>query len=128
MVMLSDVHKSVLEKYPRAVVHMRKQVQARRFGLVFGAGLSKAFGLPTWADLVDMIAEDPEVDGRRVLGIIPPHAGLPYRTEMLFEHFKQKRYDKADSTQHHTRWLDYRIGANGTKLYVSTYTVVYRQY
>ncbi len=112
MVMLDDVHKSVLQKYPRAVVHMRKQVQAQRFGLVFGAGLSRGFELPTWAALVDMIAEDAEVDGKKVLEIIPPHAGLPYRTEMLFEHFKQKRYDEADPSQHHTRLLDYRIGAN----------------
>jgi hypothetical protein len=91
---------------------MRKQVSANRFGLVFGAGLSKAFGIPTWAKLVDTLANDPEVQGKGILEMVPPRAGLPYQTEMLFEHFKQRRYVQAPTEQHHTRALDYRIGAD----------------
>ncbi len=109
---LNDLHKSLLERYARPVVHMRKQVCATRFGLVFGAGLSKPFGIPTWEKLVEMLADDPDVQGKGVLGMVPPRASLPYRTEMLFEHFKQRRYAKASPEAHHTRLLDFRIGAD----------------
>lgn len=46
MVQLNNLHKSVLERYSRPVVHMRNQVDTGRFGLVFGAGLSKGFCIP----------------------------------------------------------------------------------
>jgi len=107
-----DGHKSVLECYSRAVVHMRKQVSANRFGLVFGAGISKAFGIPTWAALVQTLAKDPDVQGESVLKVVLPHAALPYQTEMLFEHYKQRRYGQAPADQHHTRKLDFQIGAD----------------
>lgn len=109
---LNELHKSVLERYSRPVVHMRQQVHTERFGLVFGAGLSKAFGIPTWEKLVDTLAKDPEVQGEGILQIVPPHAGLPYKTEMLFEHFKQRRYAEVSADQHYTRPLDFRIAAD----------------
>src|SRR5215213_1586728 len=109
---LNDTHKSVLKLYSRSVVHIRKQVLLNRFGLVFGAGLSKGFGIPTWGELVNDLANDENVKGGGVLGIVPPRAALPYKTEMLFEHFKQRRYNDALPQEHHTRPLDYRIGAD----------------
>ncbi len=109
---LKAIHKSVLKLYSRPVVHLRKQVLENRFGLVFGAGLSKGFGIPTWEELVDNLAKDKEVKGEGVLHIVPPHAALPYKTEMLFEHFKQRRYSSAPPHKQHTRPLDYRIGAD----------------
>lgn len=54
-----DTHKSFLESYGRPVVHMRNQVSANRFGLVFGSGLSKGLGIPTWRDLVKDLSQDP---------------------------------------------------------------------
>lgn len=109
---LDDKHKSVLECYSRSIVHMRKQFSLNRFGLVFGAGLSKGFGIPTWDELVTNVAKDPNVQGEDVLQIVPPRAGLPYRTEMLFEHYKQLQYKASSEEEHHTRSLDYRIGAD----------------
>jgi hypothetical protein len=91
---------------------MRRQVSERRFGLVFGAGLSKNWGIPTWGELVRSIAADPEVQGETLLKMVPPRAGLPYQTEMLFEHFKQRCYAKAPQQEHNTRQLDFRIGAD----------------
>ncbi len=108
----NDRHKLVLERDSRPVVHMRNQLHEKRFGLVFGAGLSKAFGIPTWEVLVDTLAKDPEVQGEGILQTVPPHAGLPYKTEMLFEHFKQRRYAEAPADQRYTRPLDFRIAAN----------------
>lgn len=112
----SDTHKSVLECCSKPIVHMRQQVKENRFGLIFGAGLSQGFKIPTWRELVDALAKDSEVDGEDVLQIVPPRAGLPYKTEMLFEHFKKQRYDDALPEQHNTRALDYRIGADWREL------------
>lgn len=95
---------------------MRKQVEANRFGLIFGAGLSQGCQIPTWRKLVEALAKDHEVDGEGVLQVVPPRAGLPYQTEMLFEHFKQRRYDGKATKQHNTRPLDYQIGADWREL------------
>lgn len=73
-------HKDILESYNRAVVHLRRQVSANRFGLVFGSGLSKKFGIPNWAELVDSLAKDREIQGEEVLKMAPPRTGLPYST------------------------------------------------
>lgn len=111
MLELSDLHRSILERYSRPIVHMRHQVRTNRFGLVFGAGLSNAFKIPTWGKLVRMLASDQKIQGQHVLDIVPPRTGLPYRTEMLFEHFKKLRYGQASVDEHHTRPLDFRIAA-----------------
>lgn len=112
----NDTHKSVLECCSRPIVHMRKQVEANRFGMMFGAGLSQGCQIPTWRKLVEALAGDPEIDGEGVLQVVPPRAGLPYQTEMLFEHFKQRRYRGTATQQHNTRALDYRIGADWREL------------
>ena len=111
MLELKRRHKSLLEQYNRPIVHMRSQVGLGRFGLVFGAGISKNFGIPTWSELIDQLARERKVQGVRLLKVVPPRAGLPYRTEMLFEHFKQRRYSKVSDDSHHTRLFDYRIAA-----------------
>lgn len=46
---------------------------------------------------------DSDAQGEEVLKIVPSRAGLPYQTEMLFEHYKQQRYAKVPVDQHHTR-------------------------
>ncbi|MDX9972091.1 MAG: SIR2 family protein [FCB group bacterium] len=84
-------------------------MKEQRFGLIFGAGLSKSFGVPSWDDLVGKLAADSEVDGERILAAIPPRAGLPYKTEMLFEHFRKTRYTISSPERHHTRELEYEI-------------------
>ncbi len=112
----NDTHESILERYSRPITHMRKQVCANRFGLIFGAGLSQGCQIPTWEKLVKALAKDTEIGGECLLQVIPPRAGLPYQTEMLFEHFRQRRYDGTAIEQHNTRALDYRIGADWREL------------
>lgn len=116
MIEFNITHKSVLEYYNRPIVHMRNQVLLSRFGMIFGAGLSQGCHIPSWKKLVEALAQDPEVNGEKVLRVVPPRAGLPYQTEMLFEHFKYQRYCETDSEQHNTRALDYRIGADWREL------------
>ncbi|GBE10260.1 hypothetical protein BMS3Abin12_00822 [bacterium BMS3Abin12] len=112
----NDAHKSLLDRYSRPITHMRKQVDVNRFGLVFGAGLSQSCQIPNWRKLVKALAKDPEIDGEGLLQIVPPRAGLPYQTEMLFEHFRQRRYNDTATEQHNTRTLDYKIGADWREL------------
>lgn len=87
MIQLNNLHKSLLERYNRPVVHMRNQVDTGRFGLVFGAGLSKGFCIPTWPDLIDRLAEDPEIDGAGILRIPPPPHRLTLSHRNAFRTF-----------------------------------------
>jgi hypothetical protein len=112
MVKLTCLHENLLKEYSRPIVHLRRQIDAKRFGLVFGAGISKPFGIPTWEQLVDLLADDPAIQGRSVLEAVATRAGMPYRTEMLFEHYRHLRYQAANSEKHHTRELDLWIGSD----------------
>jgi hypothetical protein len=116
MIDLGSTHQSVLECNSRAIVHMRRQILTKRFGLVFGAGQSKDLGIPTWDTLVDRISKDPEIQGEDVLKVFRPREGLPYKTQMLFEHFKAQSYKQAPQDQHHTRSLDYAIALAWRKI------------
>ena len=87
----NKTHEKLLRYYARPIVHMRKQLEMRRFGLVFGSGLSKAFGLPMWSELLEQIAGDRKIQGKRLLKRLPGTKSLPYQTELLFQNFKRKR-------------------------------------
>src|SRR5713226_10308046 len=91
MLVLNDAQKKLLKEYPRAVVHMRAQLKLHRLSLVFGAGLSKPFGLPNWGTLVEDIAADPEVAGQKILERFKDKGSLPYKTELLFQHYRNRR-------------------------------------
>lgn len=95
---LEDKHREILEKYPRAIVHMRAQLnrEKHRFGLVFGSGLSKSFGLPMWKSLVTDIANDEEIGAGFLLGRDSPSDSLSYITEMIYQHYKKRKIDVAN--------------------------------
>ncbi len=105
---LGSKHASVLKNYPRAVVHLRKQVSSGRFGFIFGSGLSESFQIPGWNNLVELLARD-SLMAVRLLKLAPPRAAAPYRTEMLFEHYRKRVYNRTSTNKHRTRELDYRI-------------------
>lgn len=54
---------TILRNYPRPVVHLRRELQAKRLSLVFGAGVSKPFGIPDWEELVKKIANHDSLKG-----------------------------------------------------------------
>jgi hypothetical protein len=96
----NKAHEKLLKRYPRPIVHMRKQFALERFGLIFGAGLNKSFGLPDWANLVAKIAADPAVQGENILKRFSERASLPYKTELLFQHFRKQQIAKETSEPH----------------------------
>mgnify|MGYP001476118266 CR=1 FL=1 len=46
-----------LQNYAKAVVHLRTRFQEGNLGLLFGAGISKSFGLPLWPALIERLAK-----------------------------------------------------------------------
>jgi thymidylate kinase len=86
---LDTTHSEVLKSYPKAVIHLRRQFKEKRFGLVLGAGVSIDFKVPLWPDLVKKIATDPAVNGTHLLTGDVDKKSLPYKTEMLFQRFKE---------------------------------------
>lgn len=84
------VYCKLLAQHPKAIAHLRWQVQKKRFGLVVGAGISTNFNVPQWKDLVADIASCPSVDGVSLINGESAKKSLPYKTEMLFQRFQEK--------------------------------------
>jgi hypothetical protein len=91
MAKFNRTHKDLLVRFTRPIVHIRTQMNLRRFGLVFGAGLSKSLGLPSWSDLVKKIAKDRTVRGEKIFKKFQNRTSLPYKTELLFQHFREQQ-------------------------------------
>src|ERR1039458_4829703 len=83
--------KQVLKEYPRAVVHLRRQCESKRFGLVLGAGMSRTFEIKVGQDLIDNIASDDRVDGKGLIDGNAKGTSFPYKTELLFQHFRKRK-------------------------------------
>lgn len=84
----------ILNEYVRPIVHMRQQLNGRRFGLVFGSGISKKFLLPNWNELIERIAKNHEVNGQEIIRFKNDKSPQASLTQMLFEHFKAQKIDK----------------------------------
>jgi len=100
-------HEEILKEYARPVMHIRDQFNKNRFGLVFGAGLSKSFGLPTWSKLVESIAGDEDVQGKELLKQSSPRGALSYKTEMLYQHFKKRKHLCHNANSINSREFDF---------------------
>jgi hypothetical protein len=88
---LSACEQSILTKYTRAVVHMRRQIDEHRFGLVFGAGIGNDLKLPSWNELIERIADHPKVLGRRAIqGVAGLDQSLTIQIQKLFEFYRLK--------------------------------------
>lgn len=86
--------KTVLIQYPKAITHLRRQLDDGRLGLIFGAGVSKPYGFPDWAELVERIAVDPAVDAGNVITSGADMLPLPILTEVLYQRYRQRHYEE----------------------------------
>jgi len=102
-----NIKSKILKENAKAVVHLRSQYP-KKMGLVFGAGLSKSFKLPTWKGLVNEIAIDDAIKGSELLEA-SHDSTLPFQTQMLFEHYRKKRYGSRDHIKERDRELDFTI-------------------
>jgi hypothetical protein len=104
---MRDIEKSIISEYSRSLMHMREQIQLKRFGLVFGAGIGIDFGFPSWSNLINEIANDQRVDGTRIFDKDKNKTSI---TQVLFQNYCSKAheadpsnldaYDKLSSTIH----------------------------
>ena len=81
---------------PKAVAHLRSQLERQRLGLLFGAGISLEFQFPEWEELVKRIAQDADVDGEALLAKLSHGAHsrtLSSLTQIMFGRFRQKRIE-----------------------------------
>jgi hypothetical protein len=85
----------LLKKYARAIVHLKQQLKANKFGLVLGSGISKPFNIPNWYDLIKRIAGNPEVDGEDILIFKKDSSPQSSLIQMLYEHYKAKEIEKS---------------------------------
>ncbi len=112
----TDCQKDIFKSYARPIVHMRKQIEAQRFGMVFGSGLSKSFKLPMWTQLVESIASDSAVEGKDLLDKFGQSKSLPYQTELLLQHYKRRRMDKTTKKHPNGKAFEYQIIAEWLRL------------
>ena len=84
----------LIQKYPRAITHMREQKKLGRFGLVFGAGLSEDFGFPSWKKLVKRIAADKQVEGELILSKAAAKTSV---SQLLFQNYRAKVLQSLDA-------------------------------
>lgn len=109
MMQIDDTCLSVLQRYSRAIVHMRQQQSTQRFGLVFGAGASTDLGFPNWNDLITKIAAHREVGGTALLEASKGHTS---QSQLLFQHYRAKCATAAKLADHEYNRLDVRIRAD----------------
>jgi hypothetical protein len=76
----------VLRELIRPVLAMRRAHRERRFGLILGAGVSRAFRfkVPDWKRLLSDIASHPSVEGTAVDN---PDSNPTSRSDLLYRHF-----------------------------------------
>lgn len=81
-----EIYKSIIQRYPKAIANLRKQLDLKRFGLLFGAGVSRPYGLPNWDSLVKAIATELEAAG--VDTPTKQNGNVAYQTQILFQHYR----------------------------------------
>lgn len=89
-----EVKNRVLEKYCRPIVHMRQELKDNRFGLILGAGISTDLGFPIWQDLIERIAEHPDINAKNIATKKMSHTSI---SQLLFQRYRSKQLKKADA-------------------------------
>src|SRR5581483_6488708 len=96
--------------------HMRRQCRLKRLALVFGAGISKSFGLPGWSELIHSIAQDRDVNGHEILQRTSRRMSLPFMTEVLFQHFRKAQQEKHDEKKASSLEFENRTAAKWQRI------------
>jgi len=92
----------ILMRTPKAIAHLRGQLDRERLGLIFGSGASHDLGFPNWNELVTDIAAHPEVNGAGIVGKFvekgpggaPITRSLASITQILFNEFRKNAIER----------------------------------
>ena len=74
---LPDGPDELLRAIPKAIVHLRSQLERKRLGLIFGSGASKDLDFPDWQTLVAGIAKHKHVRGEELIKHLFPQSPKP---------------------------------------------------
>lgn len=88
----NDIRNHVLEKYCRAIIHMRQELDKNRFGLILGAGISIDLGFPEWEDLIKQIAEHPDINAKKIAIRPISHTSI---SQLLFQQYRSNQLKNA---------------------------------
>lgn len=102
----NSLDKEIIKQHSKAVVHMRKQIDREKFGLILGAGISRSFNMPTWKELLDGLARHDKVQGTRV---DRPNETPTSRAEILYRLFADNRRKALSHTGLNDHGLERRI-------------------
>ena len=83
----NQLSQQMMRNYARAIIHLREQKRLKRFGLVFGAGISTDFGFPSWNELVNRIAKDKRVNGHKMIAKAGNHSSV---SQILYQNYRAK--------------------------------------
>lgn len=115
--MLSQIQIEILSLYSRAIVHLRRQTDEHRFGLVFGAGIGSDLHLPNWSELINRISLHPDVLGKSVLqDNIGLDQSLTIQIQKLFEHYCAKTISKKNRQKDRFRHQEKQLIAAWRKI------------
>lgn len=95
----------LIESYPKAIAHLRRQHEMGRLALIFGAGASIALGFPAWPHLVERIALHPSVDGGSLSSALSKKP-LTLKTEILFRHFTGRIHSFPEGIESNVHYRD----------------------
>lgn len=103
----SDTSKSVLQRYVKAIVHLRQQFSREKFGLVFGAGIGVDLNFPSWDSLLERIAKHPTIQADQL--IISNKRNSTTLAQQLFQHYTTKVPQETEKTPR-MREMELRAG------------------
>lgn len=111
---LGEAEKQLLRRYPKPVAHMRWQLDAKRFGVIFGAGASLGLGFPSWDLLVQRVVESPEVDGATLTKEV--RKPLPIIAEVAYHAFRQRHIEDVRAVSLNTNDVERLLTARWIEL------------
>lgn len=109
-----NCRRQIVQRYARPVAHLRQLCDTKRLGLVLGAGVSLDANLPSWATLVDGVAELLSRQGVSASG--SERESLPVRIQMLFAHFKENIFSLKDLAQFEETYREAEVAARWRRL------------
>ncbi len=92
----------ILTRAPKAIAHLRAQLNRKRLGLIFGSGASNSLKFPNWKELVSRIAAHEHIQGTEILarfvevgpGGAPITRSLASISQILFNEFRRRAIER----------------------------------
>lgn len=111
-------HDELIAGAPRAVTHLRSQLERKRLGLLFGSGVSSDFEFPQWPVLVERIARHKDVKGGKLLRRLDfaQEKSLASLTQVLFSSYRNRELNHLPKQSALTFLQEQKIRSDWLKL------------